>query len=72
MESEGSNEKLCAAEQTLQHMEYVGMTLVQISSQMSEFRGFKASLTRIEKALKIMQSESLSDACQGSCRWGVI
>ena len=66
MESEDGTENLSVAAETLRHMEYVVMTLEHVNEQMSEFRGFKASLARIENALKTMRSDSYL----GSCRWG--
>ena len=62
MESYGDNDSeqsMATGVATLRHMEYVVMSLDQMSDQLSELRGMKASLTRIEKSLKTMPSDSL-------------
>ena len=61
MESRGDNDSeqsLSTAEATLRHIEYVVMTLDHMNEQLSDFRGMKASLARLERSLRTTPSDA--------------
>ncbi|CAE7393640.1 unnamed protein product [Symbiodinium sp. CCMP2592] len=53
-----SEQSMSTAAATLRHMEHVVMTLDHMNEQMSDFRGIKTSLARIERSLRTIPPES--------------
>ena len=53
-----SEQSVSTAAAILRHMEYVVMTLDHMNEQMSDFRGIKASLARIERSLRTIPPDS--------------
>ncbi|CAE7393675.1 unnamed protein product [Symbiodinium sp. CCMP2592] len=53
-----SEQSMSTAAATLRHMEHVVMTLDHMNEQMSDFRGIKASLARIERSLRTIPPDS--------------